>query len=380
MRWMSRLWRRREPSALPSLPHLTEEFFHETARLRTLRQAPDVEALRAALIVRFETVAQRVRDAGIVKADWDRARYALCTLLDETICDTPWGGGVWARKSLLLHFYGENLGGERFFSLLTKLEEEESRHRAGLAEVFYLCLALGLEGKYRLRDEGLAQLTTIRRRLYQQITVLSPLTPCKAPALRWHHAWGWGTGLGLMMLSAALAGGGSLLSEYEQQQRRLDNALASVGAQDWIQGLSVALAAEIRSGALQLDAEDNGVRLLLSGGAFFASGHADLSARQRLVLQRLADRVRHLPVRLRIVGHSDNVAAGSRWPDNESLSLARALAVMDAMNLPTASPSFSVSAEGRGDKDPLVANDSADNRARNRRVEIYITPFESSSA
>ncbi len=375
MRRLRHLWRRRASSSSPSLSHLADAFFHESVRLRTLRQTPDVEALRATLIVRFETVTQRAQDAGIVKADWDRARYALCTLLDETICDTPWGCGVWARKSLLLHFYGENLGGERFFSLLTQLEEDESRYHDGLAEVFYLCLALGLEGKYRLHEEGQAQLTTIRRRLYQQIAPLSLQTPSEVSALRWHHAWGWGIGLSLLMLSAALVGVGSLSSAYEVQQRRLEDALARAGAQDWIQGLSVALAAEIRSGALQLDAEENGVRLILSGGAFFASGHAELSARQLLVLQRLADRVRHLPVRLRIVGHSDNVATGSKWPDNEALSLARAQAVMDALHLPATSPSFSVSAEGRGDKDPLVSNDSAENRARNRRVEIYITPF-----
>ncbi|MEM9329214.1 MAG: OmpA family protein, partial [Bacteroidota bacterium] len=65
-------------------------------------------------------------------------------------------------------------------------------------------------------------------------------------------------------------------------------------------------------------------------------------------------------------GHTDNVGSRSY---NQNLSEDRALALFEmlvAMGVEEERMSYS----GRGEMDPLVDNDSEENRAKNRRVEI----------
>ena len=91
------------------------------------------------------------------------ARYALCTLLDETAASTPWGGqGSWAKHSLLVLFHNEAWGGEKFFQLLSKLAENPAGNR-DLLELMYACIALGFEGRYRVVQNGQAQLDVAAR-------------------------------------------------------------------------------------------------------------------------------------------------------------------------------------------------------------------------
>jgi type VI secretion system protein ImpK len=97
------------------------------------------------------------------------ARYCLCTLLDEVIATTPWGaGGAWAKQSLLVTFHNEAWGGEKFFSLLQRVGED-ARGNVDLLELMYLCLAFGLQGKYRVIEGGRSQLDELRERLFLSI-------------------------------------------------------------------------------------------------------------------------------------------------------------------------------------------------------------------
>ncbi|WP_206197454.1 type IVB secretion system protein IcmH/DotU, partial [Pseudomonas viridiflava] len=78
------------------------------------------------------------------------ARYVLCTVLDEAVLTTAWGSSSnWSTMSLLSHFHQETFGGEKFFQLLERLGSNPARH-LHLLELMYLCLALGLKGKYRV--------------------------------------------------------------------------------------------------------------------------------------------------------------------------------------------------------------------------------------
>lgn len=374
------LWSQRREANAPSpyLYQLAEALFNEAARLRETQVATDVDALRSALIARVNDVQQQAYGAGIAHAHWEMARYALCALLDEAIGDTPWGGGVWAKNSLLLHFYAESHGGVRFFTLLAQAEAEPEAYRPVLV-VFYLCLALGLEGQYRLQADGEARLAEIRSRLYPHLNT----EPCpgakRQGGARFPALSGWRgmlrVGVAVALTAGLAAAWSSLSFAFEQQHQRLRETISATGTTSWMPQLAAALAADIRSGMIQLEAQGEGLRLILSSGAFFASGSAELSAGQQRTLQRLAGTIQHLPVRLHIVGHSDNVSAGSKWPGNDALSLARARAVVQALMSETDAPRLTISAEGRGDREPLVDNNNADNRARNRRVEIFITPL-----
>jgi type VI secretion system protein ImpK len=78
-----------------------------------------------------------------------------------------------------------------------------------------------------------------------------------------------------------------------------------------------------------------------------------------------------LPGNVLVTGHTDNVPIATlRFPSNWQLSQRRADAVLDALAM--SMPAARLTAEGRADSEPVAANDTAPNRALNRRVEITL--------
>lgn len=99
------------------------------------------------------------------------ARYALCAALDESIQQTSWGEeSNWHQQGLLYFFQGEVWGGEGFFALLERLSQHPERH-VELLELFYVCLSLGFQGKYRVYDQGEQQLQNIIDNVYHTIRI-----------------------------------------------------------------------------------------------------------------------------------------------------------------------------------------------------------------
>jgi len=111
----------------------------------------------------------------------------------------------------------------------------------------------------------------------------------------------------------------------------------------------------------------------LDGLLGFASGDDRLTANGRRFLDRLAAVVGSFRNEIVIEGHSDNspLPAGSTWASNWGLSQARALRVLEYLNSKGISLDR-LSAAGAGEYRPLADNDTPENRARNRRVEIII--------
>ena len=106
--------------------------------LRRMASHPDVEALRMQLIQAIKNFEASAKAAQVQHDQIAAARYALCTLLDETISSTPWGGGgVWASRSLLVAFHNEAFGGEKFFLILQKLSQAPKDNVDAL-ELMYL--------------------------------------------------------------------------------------------------------------------------------------------------------------------------------------------------------------------------------------------------
>jgi chemotaxis protein MotB len=119
---------------------------------------------------------------------------------------------------------------------------------------------------------------------------------------------------------------------------------------------------------------DKAVSIILKGDLLFDSGKAELRPEARRSLGEIAEILRQTPHVVNLVGHTDDVPIHSeRFPTNWELSAARACAVarylMDDMGLP--SSRFFIT--GYGPQQPVKPNDSAENRAANRRVEIIIT-------
>jgi chemotaxis protein MotB len=119
---------------------------------------------------------------------------------------------------------------------------------------------------------------------------------------------------------------------------------------------------------------DKAVSIILKGDLLFDSGVAEMRPQARGSLAEIAEILRQTSHVVNLVGHTDDVPIHSdRFPTNWELSAARACSVarylMDEMGLP--SSRFFVT--GYGPQQPVRPNDSAQNRAANRRVEIIIT-------
>jgi type VI secretion system protein ImpK len=366
--------------------------------LRYMASHPDVETLRTQLVQAIKAFEAAAKAAHVEHDQIAAARYALCTLLDETISSTPWGGGgIWASRSLLVAFHNEAFGGEKFFLILQKLSQDPKANLVAL-ELMYLCLALGLEGRYRVIDNGRSQLDTLRDRL--QGLIAQQRAPMEAElSVHWQGASGKGEPLWRMVPVWILAAVAAVLLVVLQLflGHRLGNASDPVFAS--LLSLKTAqapalppaavpvpapvpariagfLAPEVAQGLVSVvETADRSV-VTLRGDGVFGSGSGEVSGAYLPLLARIGEALKSVPGKVVVVGHTDNTKPGlsARFPSNYELSKARAAAVRDLL-AERAGPPERYSVEGRGDSAPLVANDNAANRARNRRVEItLLTP------
>lgn len=110
------------------------------------------------------------------------ARYVLCSLLDETVLSTPWGGqSRWAAQSMLSVFHKETWGGEKVFVILDRVKAKPARY-LHLIELLDTVLALGFRGRYGVGDNGLYQLEDLRAEVWRLIRAQrgvkeAPLSP-----------------------------------------------------------------------------------------------------------------------------------------------------------------------------------------------------------
>ncbi|NWD67432.1 DotU family type IV/VI secretion system protein [Pseudomonas gingeri] len=373
-----------EPAAADeNLCALADDLLHEVVLFQRLRRQPDLPALRLRLIARVRTFQQQALACGIESRIVLRARYALCTLLDEIIASSEWARGGWSRHSLLMTFHQEAEGGEGFFANLDAAQLKPVEHLA-LLELMYLCLALGLEGRYRIQREGRSILALKRAQLYETLRLHReryprPSLKTALPGRRSRHALRWTLGgLLVLLIGLAVAGAYDLQMRSSQQWLELSRlssaelALPSVPAT--LPTLAERLAEDIQAGRLTLHDEAGAVRLLLGATQLFAPGGSVIAPESRATLQRIATVLADWPGAIRIIGHSDDTPVGKGLVSNQQLSLRRARAVLFEM-FGEAADLGRVQVLGRGASEPRVPNDSADNRARNRRVEIVLEPL-----
>jgi type VI secretion system protein ImpK len=103
--------------------------------------------------------------------------YCLCSFVDEAVMSTAWGAhSIWAERSMLSIYHDETWGGEKFFSILSRMLLEAAKYQHILEFVYY-CLSLGFRGKYGVQFDGVAELQAILRRLQQVLRELRGEAP-----------------------------------------------------------------------------------------------------------------------------------------------------------------------------------------------------------
>ena len=137
------------------------------------------------------------------------------------------------------------------------------------------------------------------------------------------------------------------------------------------------LESEVSSGQIEIERLREGLRLNVSDEVLFASGSAELDAKGQEVLVKVAAQLTQLEDTIHVRGHTDDRKIGGalaqRYPTNWELAAARAARVVRLLESKGVS-SKRLSAISLGPNDPVAPNDSAENRARNRRIEILLVP------
>jgi chemotaxis protein MotB len=132
------------------------------------------------------------------------------------------------------------------------------------------------------------------------------------------------------------------------------------------------MAKEILLSIIDLEVKDNLVIIRFPGSAAFASGTADLASEFMPSLGRIGEVLKSANGRIFISGHTDDVPISTeRFRSNWDLSAARAVSVAHYL-LNDHIEAKRVIVQGAADSQPLLPNDTPENRARNRRVEIAL--------
>jgi chemotaxis protein MotB len=190
-----------------------------------------------------------------------------------------------------------------------------------------------------------------------------------------------------------IADGGGLSIEISNEYNRLDpdkplqaepelidERLPSDGVKPMSEGV-ITLASnlirelenEVASGALSINYDQRQVIIRFSDDATFLSGDATIKKKMLPIIERIVGVLRHCRGDVVVAGYTDDrPIASSRYRSNWDLSAARAVSVVHELVLNRDVPADRVMAAGRAETNPLVPNNSPENRAVNRRVEIAI--------
>ena len=362
-------------------------------QIRHALRHPDPAGLRARLREQIDGFERSARAAGVPEDRVVPARYALCALLDDSAAATPWGRD-WAAHGLLAELHGETGGADKFFALLDQMAGEAAKH-LDLLEFFYVCLALGFEGKYRGGEGGRQALTQARAKLYATLSQRRPQASAElsgrwrgaaAPARRLPGALGlWAVGSACLLVLSAIYLGYTVslgaLSDPAARQLAQLRPVPLAGRAAAVQAaakpaapsaLTRELAAEIARGEVVVTDAGGGSMIVLRADELFSSGSARLNSALHPVILRVASALDRIPGTIVITGHTDDVPIRSaRFSSNWELSTERARSVVALMASRLKEPAR-LRAEGVADSEPVAPNDGAANRARNRRVAILL--------
>ena len=376
--------------------------FSLIGRIRNRAQHANPDALRESVVAEIRGFENRALQSGVPAQTVKVARYAICATIDDVVLNTPWGGqSSWALSSMVGTFHKETHGGERFYDLLARLEQEPAKNR-DLLEFLYMCLSLGFEGRLRVENRGTEKHISVRDGLARLIrSHRGPVEPDLSP--HWEGvavahrplsalAPVWLTSGVTVLLLCLMYFGFSLMLSGDTE--RLQGQLSALDIRspvelaraappppppppapaeiDRLEKLREFLAPEIQEGLVEVFEDANTITVRIAGEGMFGSGSDVLEDRFRPIIDRVAEALNTEPGNVIVAGHSDNVPIRTaRFPSNLHLSLARAEAVMNRMAERVEEPGRLI-AEGRADKEPIAPNATAEGRSKNRRIEVIL--------
>ena len=345
------------------------------------------------LINRFEENAEK---NGAKYDAIQAAKYCLCTFVDELAVRAGWADESWSKNSLLVSFYDETWGGERFFEIIQNLKQDPDKN-IDLIEFVYLCLQFGYKGKYQVLPSGELEVDKIKRDL---LSIIHTRRPDQTAKLFGHDPIVkdivqkkqsklsiplWVVGV----LGAVIVGGGylgmqwSLGDAFNTASTKVNSLkLPAVAPKQKEEKTTVRLRPllenEIARKLVSVIDESDRSTVTILGDGLFESGSAQIQNQYYPVLAAVGQALNSVDGPVVVTGYTDDKPIQSlEFPSNWHLSQGRADAVKQILLNYMQSGNNRIRSEGRGSTDAVAPNDSPENRAKNRRVEI--TLFTSST-
>jgi type VI secretion system protein ImpK len=364
-----------------------------------------VSLLRASFASLTEQVAEAIkffekdiRSAGISEQQSNSAKYVLCATADDIVQHIPTDDRhVWTQYSMLSRFYGERVGGVRFFEILNHAKADPLVNYP-LLELQHACLALGFQGQYRPQAGGLATLQQIQRDLYETLRRVRPretrdlsphwrgqslaLNPNRIRVPTWVVGSVAAAALFALYITLRilLAGNAELVAEATTTLHSLDKIAIkrkvvvppppppppAPQVERIRKGLQIGDCSVVDQTAKQ-------IIIRLCNQVTFDPGQAVVKDQFKPLAARIATLLDKEEGTITIVGHTDNtpLSKRDRFASNFELSVERAKAVAALIKAGLSDPKR-VEIAGKGPDVPIASNATPEGRAKNRRVEVSI--------
>jgi type VI secretion system protein ImpK len=361
-------------------------------RLRVAVVQASFASLMEQVAAAIEFFEKEVRAAGVPADQANSAKYILCATADDIVQNIPTEDRhVWTQYSMLSRFFGERIGGVRFFQELDRAKMDPLLNYPVL-ELIHSCLALGFQGVHRTSPTGTASLQLIQRNLYELLRKIRPradreLSPhwkgqelgrsvlrSRVPLWAILAASCFGLFALFLTLRAFLTDGAEVAAAEVNRLngrgeiRLVRPEVVKPPPPPPLPECPVALPPGVTCAP-----SAGGLTFSVKSEASFDSGQATLKKDFLSIAGALSLFLNKEQGTIKVTGHTDNVKLRrtSLFASNFELSVARAEAVAAVLK-PGLSDPGRIEVEGRADEVPIASNGTAEGRAKNRRVEIKL--------
>lgn len=310
------------------------------------------------------------------------AKYCLCTFVDELAVRAGWADETWSKNSLLVSFYDETWGGERFFEIIQNLKQDSDKN-IDLLEFMYLCLQFGYKGKYQVLNNGELEIDKIKRDL---LALIHSKRPDQTVNLFKHNPiitnniqrkrrltiplWVVGVlgavalGVGYFTMQWSLGDKFNTASIKVNSLKLPSEITKQQDAQNTVR-LRPLLENEIARKLVSVEDFQDRSTVTILGDGLFESGSAQIQDQYYPVLAAVSQALDSVEGQIIVTGYTDNQPIQSlNFPSNWHLSQARADAVKEILLNYVKNGGTRIRSEGRGSTDPVAPNDTLENRAK----------------
>lgn len=372
------------------------------ANLRIAKQIPQVAPMMSTIAQGIETFEATLRARNVPEEHVRVAKYAVCATADDIVQNLPSSDrNLWTQYSMLSRYFQVRDSGVGFFDELNKLRQNPQVHQ-DLLGLMHACMSLGFEGRYRVA-EGEVSHQQIRRDIYQTMRArearstddISPHWRGQDIAAAYVRQtiplWAiTGAAAGLLLLSflvfrwllGDMTGitNDRLLALHPNAAINIYRVVPApppppppIKVTTQLERIRERMRDDIAAKKASADYAGKDIVVRLVSDSLFERGGTTVRDEAIRVIVNMAAALDKEPGQIRIVGHSDNtpVRATVKFKDNQELSELRAKAVATIFEA-RVSDAGRLTITGLADTAPIDMSNTAEGKAKNRRVEVFI--------